>query len=84
MIFETSFFCLECGKPYTSDNDNDDNMYSFVKTTDNVWCNVCSVKYMQENLCTWSGNEIIDNFTKEKQIVPRIFLNRYLIISLKI
>ena len=84
MIFETSFLCLECGKPYTSDNDNVDNMYSFVKTTNNVWCNVCSVKYMQENLCTWSGNEIIDNFTKEKQIVPRIFLNRYLIISLKI
>ncbi len=67
MIFETSFLCLECGKPYTSDNDNDDNMYSFVKTTNNVWCNVCSVKYMQENLCTWSGNEIIDNFIKEKQ-----------------
>ncbi len=23
---------------------------------------------MQENLCTWSGNEIIDNFIKEKQL----------------
>jgi hypothetical protein len=31
------------------------------------WCKICSVKYVQEKLCTWSGNKKIDNFIKEKQ-----------------
>jgi len=42
---------------------------------------------MQENLCTWSENEGIDNFIKERQLKadhPKDFLNRYLIIGLKI
>ena len=28
---------------------------------------ICSVKFVQENLCTWSGNKEIDNFIKETQ-----------------
>ncbi len=42
---------------------------------------------MQENLCTWNGNEEIDDFIKEKQQktrYPGIFLSGYLIIILKI
>ena len=51
MVFKGSDICLKCGKPYTC----------------GFWCNTCSVKYVQENLCSWSGNEIIDNFIKENQ-----------------
>ena len=47
--------CLKCGKFYTFECDSI------------LWCNICSVKYVQENLCTWSENERIDNFIKEKQ-----------------
>ena len=41
---------------------------------------------MQENLCTWNENEVIDDFIKEKQQktrYPGIFLSGYLIIRLK-
>jgi len=47
--------CLKCGKFYTYVCDGI------------LWCNICSVKYLQENLCSWSGNERIDNLIKEKQ-----------------
>ncbi len=56
MVFKESDICLKCGKIYTC-------IYC-----SEFWCNTCSVKYVQENLCTWSGNEIIDNFIKEKQL----------------
>jgi len=57
MIFRARFICLKCG-----------NLHTFIKNIDYDWCNIYSVKYMQENLCTWSGNERIDNFIKERQL----------------
>jgi hypothetical protein len=56
IVFQYNNTCLTCGKHYTYVNGN------YIH-----WCKVCSVKYIQENLCTWSGNEKIDNFIKEKQ-----------------
>src|SRR5688572_24371444 len=47
--------CLKCGKFYTY------TCYNI------LWCNNCSVKYVQEKLCAWSKNERINNFIKEKQ-----------------
>jgi hypothetical protein len=47
--------CIRCGVSYTSIQGNI------------IWCKICSVKYVQENLCTWSGNKAIDDFIKEKQ-----------------
>ncbi len=41
--------------------------YKFLTPDVGIWCNICSIKYIQENLCTWSGNERIDNLIKEKQ-----------------
>jgi len=51
MVLKRKNVCLTCG----------------IKGFDILWCNTCSLKYMQENLCTWNGNEEIDNFIKEKQ-----------------
>src|SRR5687768_16957183 len=56
MVFEGGGICLKCVKPYTSYCGKNCN-----------WCCICSVKYLQENLCSWSGNESIDKFIKEKQ-----------------
>src|SRR6266498_4619332 len=51
--------CLKCG-----------NLYSYVEVDNFVtihWCMKCSVKYVQDNICSWSGNEKIDNFIKKRQ-----------------
>ncbi|CAI2180493.1 8936_t:CDS:2, partial [Funneliformis geosporum] len=31
------------------------------------WCKKCSIKYVQENECTWSGDKKIDDFIKREQ-----------------
>ena len=55
MVFEGNGICLICGKLNT-------------KFYDGIhWCDICSVKYIQDNLCSWSGNKKIDDFIKEKQ-----------------
>ncbi len=54
IILKGKNICFKCGK-------------LCIKCYDVIWCNTCSLKYMQENLYTWSGNEGIDNFIKEKQ-----------------
>jgi len=73
MVLKRKNVYLTCGKLY-------------IKSFDILWCNTCSLKYMQENLCTWNENEVIDDFIKEKQQktrYPGIFLSGYLIIRLK-
>lgn len=48
--------CLKCRKSYTC-----------IHKDEICWCKICSVKYVQEKLCTWSGNKKIDSFIKEEQ-----------------
>jgi len=58
--------CIKCKEPYT-----------YVDQWElDAWCQNCSVKYCQNNLCTWSGNEKIDNLIKkiqEKANRPYVF-----------
>jgi hypothetical protein len=54
LVFGNGYFCEKCGNKY------ENKFYKWIK-----WCK-CQIKHIENNFT--SGNKIIDNFIKEKQL----------------
>jgi hypothetical protein len=64
IVLQYNETCLKCGKLY-SHVEHVDDYYRF--DINIRWCKICSVKYVQKNICNWSGSKEDDLIKKQQQ-----------------